>query len=519
MREGFARKFIAEWPWWLPVALFALALAIYFVDPFIGDWDGLDYTVLALHGKPSSMLFGRSLFIFYNRALWLAAHALFNLPAEKAYLIFKYAVVAQSPLVIIVWWALARELTKSKGAATVAALLLSLSSFFIIYSGQVMTEIPSLLLLGAALLVHLRGLQRKSAWLVLLGAGLLGLSVNLREATGLYGVWLAFAPFVCGWRFNRRELTIVALSCVLFFVFALGIFGLFYFANLENYRYEWNGWMQSMKSESARHPVRLANFAPLMWYFFLAGPIVLVSFPFALWREWKTRGLSPLLLLGVIGFLANLSLIIHYSVVINGRYLLTGLPAIVPLVGSYLVNAQTSILGNRRRAFATIAIGVLLATWVFDKYFWVGNYAYALGRARSKDYIERLRLLPRDAVVMAGGQTVGVTYWRGVGAGEWDAIGTGGGWPGEALASEIEKYLKSGRRVFVDTDPNLWTPCGWQLSEVRQLAQIETRFRFRRVSDTIFEIRPVEDATAVDAPHLQMLLPENRPEDVRYCSG
>ena len=519
MRDARAQSLLAEWPWWLAPALLSLALAIYFVDPFIGDWDGLDYTVLALHGKPSSMLFGRALFIFYNRGLWLAAHHFFNLPAEKAYLVFKYAVVAQSPIVVIVWWRLARELTASKEAATVAALLLALSSFFIIYSGQVMTEIPSLLLLGLALLIHLRGLRRKSLWMVFAGAGLLGLSVNLREATALYGLWLAFAPFVCGWKMGRREILVVALSCLVFFVFALGGFAYFYLANVDNYRYEWNGWVESMRSESARHPVRLSNMTTLLWYFFLAGPIVLVAFPFAVWKEWRKQGASPLLLLGVIGFVANLTLIAHYSMVINGRYLLTGLPAIVPLVGSYLVSAQTAILGNRRRAFATVVIGVLLATWLFDKYYWAGNYAYSLARARSKDYRERLMLLPRDGVVIAGGQTVGFTYWRGVGAGEWDVIGTGGGWPGEALPSEIEKYLKAGRRVFVDTDPLWWTPCGWQLSEVRQLAQLETVFRFRRLSDTIFEIRPPDDATALDAPHLDKLLPEQRPEDVKYCSG
>lgn len=519
MRAPSAHSFLAEWSWWLPPALLSLALAVYFVDPFIGDWDALDYTVLSLRGKPSSMLFGRALFTYYNHALWLAAHTLFNLPPEKAYLLFKYAVVAQSPLVIIVWWALARDLTKSAESATIAALLLAFSSFFILYSGQVMTEIPSLLLLGLGLLVHLRGLQRKSFWIVIAGAALMGLSVNLREGTGLFGVWLISAPFVCGWKIGRREIMTIALACTVFFIFALGGFAFFYLSNVGNYRYEWYGWVQSMKMESGLHPARLGNMPTLIWYFFLAGPIVLVAFPFAAWREWRKRGASTLLLLGVIGFLANLSLIMHYSVVLNGRYLLTGLPAIVPLVGDYLMGAQTAILGNRRRAFISVVVGVTLATLLFSNYYWAGNHQYALARARSKDYIEQLKLVPRDAVLIAGGQTVGVTYWRGIGFGEWDVIGTGGGWPGAALPTEIEKHLSSGRRVFLDTDPRWWTPCGWQLAEIRQLTELETRFRFRRVSDTLFEIRPIDDVTAQDAPHLEKLLPEHRPEDAKYCSG
>ncbi|HKS29662.1 MAG TPA: glycosyltransferase family 39 protein [Pyrinomonadaceae bacterium] len=519
MPEPKAQGFLAEWPWWLPPALLSLALSLYFIDPFIGDWDALDYTVLAINGKPSTLLLGRSLFIFYNRALWLITHALFNLPPEKAYLLFKYAVVVQSPLAVIVWWRVARELSKAKEAATVAALLLATSSFYILYSGQVMTEIPSILLLGVSLLVHLRGLRRRSFWLVLAGAALMGLSVNLREATGLYGVWLALSPFVYGWKPGRRELMTTALACAVFFLFAFGGFGFFYLLNVGNYRHDWEASFHALREESKRHPVQFKNMGPLMWYFLLAAPVVLVSFPFAAWREWKRRGLTPLLLLGLIGLLANLSLIVHYSVVLNGRYLLTGLPAMVPLVGSYLMESQAALLGNRRRAFISVTLGVLLATALFSSYYWPGNYSYALSRARSKDYRERLVLLPKDGVVIAGGQTVGVTYWRGIGLGDWDAIGTGAGWPGARLPAEIERYLNDGRRVFIDTDPRWWTPCGWQLAEIRQLTEMEKQFRFRRVSDTIFEIRPVDDQSAQDSPHLEKLLPESRPEDAKYCSG
>ena len=41
-------------------------LVLYFVDPFIGDWDGMDYTMLSLDGYPSSMALGRNLFILHN---------------------------------------------------------------------------------------------------------------------------------------------------------------------------------------------------------------------------------------------------------------------------------------------------------------------------------------------------------------------------------------------------------------------------------------------------------------------
>ena len=72
-----ATSFWQAWRWWLPPALIALALVLYFVDPFIGDWDGMDYTMLSLAGYPSSMALGRNLFIFRkSRAVRSRPHAI-----------------------------------------------------------------------------------------------------------------------------------------------------------------------------------------------------------------------------------------------------------------------------------------------------------------------------------------------------------------------------------------------------------------------------------------------------------
>ena len=53
-----------------------------------------------------------------------------------------------------------------------------------------------------ALIVHYRGVQQERVWLVIAGAALLGLGVNLRETMGFYAPWLIVAPFVCGWKFQ-----------------------------------------------------------------------------------------------------------------------------------------------------------------------------------------------------------------------------------------------------------------------------------------------------------------------------
>jgi hypothetical protein len=499
---------LAAWRWWAGPALLTLILALICVDPFAGDWDALDYTVLAVRGEPSSMVLGRMLFIFTNHALWHVAHALFGLSPEHAYLLFKYAVVLQSPLAVIAWWTLARDLTASARAATIAALLIALSPFFIIYSGQAMTEIPSLLLLAVALIIHLRGLRSRNALMVILGAALLGLGVNVREGVALYAPWLVFAPLVCGWRPGRREVWTTLCACLVFIICAFGPFTLWWLLDIDYYRKSWHGWVELTRQEAALHPIRLGNMARLLHYFFIAAPLSLVAFPIAALREWRRRGLSPLLLVGLIGLLANLSLIVHYSVVLNGRYLLTGAPALAPIVADFFMRAESARWKDARRAFLIVLAGLLFTAGIFALCSWPASSLYIKQRSMAKEYRARLALVPPDAVMIAGSQTVAVTYWRGLEAGRWEVIASGGAWPGEQLPQVIEKYLREGRRVFLDADPRWWADTGWQLSETRMLARLETRFRFRRISDTIYEIRPPEDLTANDQPDLQKLIPK-----------
>jgi hypothetical protein len=122
-------------------------------------------------------------------------------------------------------------------------------------------------------------------------------------------------------------------------------------------------------------------------------------------------------------------------------------------------------------------------------------------------------------VMISGSQSIAVTYWREIGAGRWEVIGAGSGWPGGALGLVIERHLDENRPVIIDADPRFWSPCGWQETETRELAGLESRFRFRRISDTIYEIRPPADAAARDTPNLKSLLPENRSNETQQCKG
>ena len=456
------------------------------------------------------MLFGRMLFLFTNHAAYRIGHAVFGLQAEHAYLLFKYMVVAQTPFAVVACWTLARELTGADRAATVAALMLALSPIFIVYSGQAMTETPALLLLSVALITHLRGVRAHDIGRVLVGAALLGLCVNVREPVGFFGLWLVLAPACYGWKPERRELLLTALACALFLVCALAPFALWWLFDVNGYRQAWYGWAASMRAESALHPVRIGNLVPFTQLFFVTAPLTVAVLPFALHREWRRRGWTPLLVMALVGLFCNLMLLANYSTVINARYQLTGMPGLVPLSAAYLVDCWTArTRGDARRGFiyacATVAAFSLL----------IGSVVYAFTRqtlanhGMTKEYRSRLARLPADAVVMAGGQTVSVNYYRGLGLGRWDVIGTGGGWPGERLTQQIEAHLRQGQRVFIDVDPRLWSMSGWHEQETRALVNLADSFRFRYHSATFYELRPPDDETADQDPNLRVLL--NKP--------
>jgi hypothetical protein len=513
------QSFWSAWRWWLIPALLALWLAIVFADPFIGDWDGLDYTINSLEGRPSSMALGRSLFIFTNHAAYSIAHVLFGLSPENAYLLFKYLVVLQSPLAILACWMLARDVSGSLQAATIASLFVATSPFFVIYSGQVMTEIPSLLLLALALLVYLRGVRAKRLWLMILGAGLLGAGVNLREPVAFYAPWLIIAPLSCGWKLSRREMLRVALSVAVFLLVALGPFVYWFWSDFEGYRAAWRGWRESMRLEAARHPFSIRNLLAFAVYFFLAAPLVAVALPVAAFKQWRLNRFSPVLALAAVGFCATLLLLLNYSTTINWRYFLTGLPALAPLVAAYFLRSQIEKMRSDVRAFLSIVAGVAFIALVLGLYLKPSRDKFTFQHAEMKDYRTRLARVPPGAVMLSGSQSIAVTYWSRIGAGRWGVIGAGSGWPGAELPFVIENYLSQNRVVVIDADPRFWPPCGWQEAETRDLVRLESRFRFRRLSDTLYEVRPLTDEAARDAPNLKGLLPEQRSNEVEKCKG
>jgi len=272
-----------------------------------------------------------------------------------------------------------------------------------------------------------------------------------------------------------------------------------------------------MRAESALHPVSIRTVWPWFAFFLATSPLVLLTLPFALVAEWRRRKLSLLFLLAAVGLFANLLLLLNYSTAIGWRYLSTGMPALVPVTSYYMVKWLTTKFGNQRRGFITVTTAISLIAILSGVFLWSMRSSQVKVRTAAKDYDRELKSVPSNAVMISGAQTVAVIYWRGVGAGDWDVIGPGAGWPGPQTASVITSYLNQGRRVFIDTNPLWWQPCGWHVSEIEELARLETRFHFHQVAANIYEVRPVGDPQATDRPQLEILLPANRPDEVKRC--
>lgn len=497
--------------------LLTVSLVIFFRDPFIGDWDAVDYTVLAVRGAPSSMALGRTLFIGYNHALWRIAHSLFNLDPAHAYLLFQWAVIAQVPFALIACGKLAHAVTDSQRTALLATLLVGTTPVFVLYGGQVMTEIPALLLLSLALWLYWRGATNQRYGLLLASAALLGAGVNLRETTAFFGTWLLLAPLAARWQWRRREIITVLLAVITFLLCAFGPFVVMYGLDLGNFRMSWHGWLASMRMESAQHPVSWRNIGPFAGLFAVNAPLFLLAVP-ALKHEWQRYGFSPVLALGLTGVLATCLLVLNYSTTINARYVLTGLPALAPVISQWLLDFLTARPGNNpRRAFIWACILVCGLGLVRNAWLVRQQARLAPQRQAAKNYLTQLANVPDDAVIMAGGQTVAVTYYRDLGYGHWSVIGTGGGWPGAELVPLITRSLANGQRIFLDTDRRGWAVCGWPAAETRALPELARHFRFSRVNTTLYEIRWPTATDASDDPQLDNLLPENRPDELRRC--
>lgn len=465
---------------WMPLLFLSWALAWIFQDRFISDWDGYDYTSYAINGWPTSLGLGRALFLGYNHLLWRIAQSWFDLPVERAYLILRYAVIAQSGPATVGIYALFKELTSNRYSSFFGALLVASSPYYIIYSGRGMSEIPALLMLSWSLWWMLRSLRYGFAIQFLFAALLVGLSANLREFAVFYLplIPLAARSYGYGWSFGLG-----ALAISVFGVFAGMIF---WTLKLPTY---WAGvvnWYALSAQERKIHPVTSDNFRFLFAFAYNCSSTVLIIAPLAFIWLWPSKKLRLLLSFGGLGLLADLVLLANHDLPVNPRYVLTGLFGLAAICGWCLAEL---IRCYRLRAVPLLLGLIILSKGAYDRMYQEVDGSEWAARA-AKNYISRIEALPWNSAFIVGSRTplVNLYYWTGARP-FWKTVPPGSGWPDEHLAQVIDDLLLAGRVVYVDFDPDLW-----QVGSRRQsrewpgLQMIKREYELVQVKDDFYRI-------------------------------
>jgi Dolichyl-phosphate-mannose-protein mannosyltransferase len=465
----------------LPLIFASWWLAWKYQDEFITDWDAFDYTVYAVQGWPSALGLGRSLFIGYNHLLWTIAHRWFDLPPEEAYLLLRYAVIAQSGPAIAGIYLLCKELTASRLAASFGALLVAASPFFIIYSGRGMSEIPAILLFSWSLWWILRSLRLGRLTGFLMGAFLFGLSANMREFAVFYLPLIPLAAIIQGyhWKLGLKALGLAILGALSGMIF-------WTLYSPDSYWPAVINWYTLSARERELHPVTTQNLFYFINFAFNCSCAVALISPFALLLAWLKKRWSALFLFGCFGLLANLFMMANHDLPVNPRYLLTGLLGLAAVCGWSLAK----LIDSHRVWAIPLLLG--LATLTKGTYNNMSKELYGQQWAAraARSYIAKIESLPWNSAFIVGSRTPLANLYSYVGARPyWKIIPSGAGWPDDRLDETIDELLRAGREVYVDFDPELWQ-LGLRAEnrEGEGLEMIKRQYRLIHISDLFYRI-------------------------------
>lgn len=479
-----SRRWARDIHFWLPLMLVSWWLAWHFQDEFISDWDGFDYTSYTVEGLPSALGLGRSLFLGYNHLLWRLASRWLGTPPENAYLVLRYAVIAQAGPAIVAVYALYKELSGSQAAAFFGALIVASSPFYIIYSGRAMNEIPGLLMLASTLWLMLRALgsrRRGAAVLFLASAYLVGLSANVREFAIFYLPLIPLASWVIGrsWKKGLAGTLLAALGM------ASGIIFWTLYAP-EKYWPAAIKWYAMSLQERRVHPVGPENFAFIADFMFNGSVAVTLVAPLALVWLLQRRELRLLLFFGLLGLLADLALVANHDLSVNARYVLTGLPGLAAACGWALAE-----LVRMRGAWGWMLVaGLIVLTKGTYNEMARDLYNQHWAARESARYFDRIEDRPWNSAFIIGSRTPLINFYSASGARpHWKAIPTGAGWPDDRLGEEIDGLIAAGRLVYVDFDPEIWQ--AGRRKENREsagLEMIKREYELEYLRDSIYRI-------------------------------
>jgi len=430
--------------------------------------------------QPSTLGLGRAFFLGYNSVLWEMAHRWLGLPPEKAYLALRYGVIAQAGVGVIGVYALCKELTTSRLASFFGALIVSLSPYYIIYSGRAMSEIPGLLALSWSLWWMTQSLRTGKTGQFLTAAALLGLSANIREFAVFYLPFIPIAARIYRGRWKTGCLAFaLAAACALAGMIFWKLYDDLYWVGVVN-------WYRLSAAERRVHPVTSANLGFFADYAFNCSAIISVITPLALIWLWSRPRLRALAALGLVGLAADLTLLANHDLAVNPRYLMTGLVGLAAACGWCLAE-----LIERRRLWATPALlSLIVLTKGSYNHMAKELYDQQWGARAARDYVAKVTDLSWNSAFIVGSRTPLIHFLAGVKARPfWLVITPGAGWPDDKLGEAIQDFFYAGRKVYVDFDPELWQRGARETSrESEGLEMIKREYRLEHIRDSFYRI-------------------------------
>ena len=445
-------------------------LAVIFSNPFMGQWDSFDYVTKALRHQVSDLAFGRPLFLGIIRVAWEGAQPL-GVSQEHAFR------VAQGVVWVFAIFGLAcfYYCVKRIGGVRLALLgvaWLATTPMYVAYSGMVMTEVPSLACLLAAVALLLLWQRSRRLSQLVLSALLFAAGIQIREqlitAAAVFPLMILLDRGLT-W---RQRITAVLLHTGIYILGVLAVLALVMRMDPEFWR-RVQGW-------AAVLPIRTHGLGKQLLYLlgfaFVNGGLSLLGLLLT-WRRWAKVAPVRALVSGM-ALLPLLTLLPNADLRIQPRYELIAVPAFVlaALVGLKLMQAEEKSPARR------ILLGVVLLGHLS---FFVGGMAVLvrfnrLSLERKARVETLLASAPRNAAFVGGAYTPILGFYQQSGIRpDWDVIRSGWEWNRESLPERINRELVANRRVFYLSDARVWDYLRGEQADVEAL---RSKFRFVRVA-------------------------------------
>ncbi len=440
--------------------LFVVACLLYTAGraPFFGQWDSFDYLKQTVTHRLSDLGFGRPVFIGYNIALWEVSRRLFGLAVAQVDAVLMAGVIIAGGLGILAFSGLAGRMLHGR-AARMAVLALLLSPMYAVYSGFIMTEVPMLAVLTTAAFVLWTGGERYPTLSCLAGGTLFGLAVGIREQAITLGAGFLWILFVRRSGLAARARAFCLFGAIAAVAIAAPVLAL-YINNPARFFARTQTWLHSIPMGESHFWGNLQAtllFAlavcPGAWLGLLAAGIR--RFRYAPsprhGTEAETGRKIPHPVWGFVCavLLPLAALLRDADVQIHPRY------AMIILPGTLILCV---VLYNRWLPGRKAAVGWVLLQFAVFAVAQIGIMPLRQIQREKREFTRLvMRSVPDSALVIAGGYSPILDYYRGIGEKPaWYVLWSGWGWDRRSAESTIRGSWRQGQPVYWCNGPYGW---------------------------------------------------------------